>query len=52
MCRAAAGGRARRHRSPAVGGATPHGWILVGSTDANTYDAKVAFALDLGGNDR
>ena len=31
--------------------ATPHGWILVGSTDANTYDAKVAFALDLGGND-
>lgn len=30
---------------------TPHGWILVGSTDANTYDAKIAFALDLGGND-
>lgn len=31
--------------------ATPHGWILVGSTDANRYDAKIAFALDLGGND-
>jgi len=30
---------------------TPHGWILIGSTDANSYDAKIAFALDLGGND-
>lgn len=30
---------------------TTHGWILVGSTDANTYDAMIAFALDLGGND-
>jgi hypothetical protein len=31
--------------------ATPHGWILVGSTDANVYDARIAFAIDLGGND-
>ena len=31
--------------------ATPRGWVLVGSTDANTYDTKIAFAVDLGGND-
>ena len=33
---------------------TPYGWIIFGSTEANTYDIKepVALIVDLGGNDR